>query len=110
VPVRTPAPATLKRYGLSEGEWKGILDAQGGVCAICEVEPKKERLCIDHFHEKGWKKLPPELRKTFVRGLVCWFCNHYLLGRGVTIKKAENVVRFLRAYEERRANLSSPRA
>lgn len=99
--VQTPSKATLKRYGLSEEEWKVMLDKQGGVCYVCQKEPTKGRLCIDHEHVKGWKKLPDHERKLFVRGLLCWVCNHYYLGRGINIQKAENVVSYLKQYEER---------
>jgi hypothetical protein len=99
--INTPSKATLKKYGLSEDEWKSILDHQNGVCFVCEKEPSKGRLCIDHEHAKGWKKMPPEKRKLCVRGLLCWVCNHYYLGRGITIPKAKNVVRYLEQYQER---------
>jgi hypothetical protein len=58
--VKTPSKATLKKYGLSEDEWQKILTRQNGVCAVCEKVPTTGRLCIDHEHVKGWKKLPPE--------------------------------------------------
>ena len=101
--VLTPTPATLKRYGLSEEEWRTILERQGGVCFVCELEPSKGRLCIDHDHVKGWKKMPPEQRKIYVRGLLCWYCNNRLLSRGITIRKSRNVTLYLEQYEARRA-------
>lgn len=99
--ILTPSLATLKKYGLSESEWRALLDKQGGVCAVCKIEPSKGRLCIDHEHVKGWKKMPPEKRKLYVRGLLCWVCNHYYLGRGISIQKAQNVVLFLEDYRDR---------
>lgn len=98
--IETPSKATLAKYGLSEQEWRNILERQGGVCAICKKEPSKGRLCIDHEHVKNWKKLPSEQRKLYVRGLLCWFCNHYYVGRCITIEKAENVVTYLKHYEK----------
>lgn len=100
--VQTPSKATLKRYGLSEDEWRSILDSQGGVCYVCKKEPSKGRLCIDHEHVKNWKKLPDDQRKLYVRGLLCWVCNHYYLGRGINIEKAENVVSYLKQYQTRK--------
>ena len=100
--ILIPSGATLKKYGLSEAEWKSILDAQSGVCFVCKLVPTKGRLCIDHEHVKGWKKMPPEKRKLYVRGLLCWVCNHYYLGRGITISKAKNVVEFLERFAVRR--------
>jgi hypothetical protein len=96
--VKTPSKATLKKYGLSEDEWQKILTRQNGVCAVCEKVPTTGRLCIDHEHVKGWKKLPPEKRALCVRGLLCWSCNFYYVGRGITLGKANNVVRYLERY------------
>lgn len=98
--ILTPTKATLKRYGLSENEWRALLERQGGVCAICLKEPSKGRLCIDHEHVKGWKAMPSDQRKLFVRGLLCWFCNHWYLARGITIEKSERVTEYLKRYQE----------
>lgn len=100
--VQTPSIATLKKYGLSEAEWRVILDSQGGVCFVCQKEPTKGRLCIDHEHVKLWKKMPPEKRKLYVRGLLCWVCNHYYLGRGISIPKAHRVALYLEQFEEKK--------
>jgi len=100
--VQTPSAATLKKYGLSEPEWRAFLDAQGGVCAVCKQEPKKGRLCIDHFHAKKWKKMPPDQRKLWVRGLLCWRCNTTFVGRGVTVERSQAVTMYLETFESRR--------
>jgi hypothetical protein len=96
-----PSAATLKKYGLSLEEWETIAGAQEGACFVCRKLPTKGRLCIDHEHVKGWKKMPPEQRKLYVRGLLCWVCNHYYLGRGITIDKAKRVVEYLENYKNR---------
>lgn len=111
-----PSAATLKKYGLSEGEWLAILARQFGACAICGKVPsppikmaskrggvvwKGPRLCIDHEHCKGFKKLPPEKRKLRIRGLVCFWCNKCHLGRSINLMKAEAIVRYLEAHNER---------
>jgi len=51
---------------LTEDEYKAMLEAQGGVCAICNEKPKagRGRLAVDHVH--GTDK---------VRGLLCNLCN-----------------------------------
>lgn len=100
--VQMPSLATLKKYGLSGPEWQAYLDAQNGVCFVCEKEPTKGRLCIDHEHVKGWKKMPPEKRKLYVRGLLCWVCNCHYLFRGITITRSKNVTAYLEKYEARR--------
>lgn len=103
--VLVPSKATLAKYGLTEADWRLLLEKQGGVCAVCKTEPKKGRLCIDHEHVKGWSKMPPEQRKLYVRGLLDWFCNHYYVGRCITVAKAQGVVDYLKEYDLRRPKL-----
>jgi hypothetical protein len=105
VQARVPQKSTLKKYGLNAKEWLSILNAQGGVCAICKRVSKTGRLVTDHEHVKDWKKLAPEHRKLYVRGQLCWFCNHYYCSRAITVEKAKAVVAYLEAYEERRPKL-----
>lgn len=60
--------AYLKRtFGISLKEWKGMHEAQGGVCDICKRPAGS--LCVDHNHESGK-----------VRGLLCFQCNTSLGG------------------------------
>lgn len=99
--VRVPAKNTLKKYGLTEEEWVEILKSQGGVCAICKQEPKTGRMVTDHFHVKNWKKMPPEVRKCYVRGICCWWCNSSLLGRGINVFKAKNIVKYLEDFDSK---------
>ncbi len=100
-----PTKATLSRYGLSMEEWKIMADNQKHACFICEVEPKKGRLCIDHFHQRGWKKMPPEQRKLYVRALLCFMCNTQVLGRCITIAKLKKAVILLEEFETRKPKL-----
>jgi hypothetical protein len=102
MPLLTPKPGTLKKYGLSVKEWRAMADKQKHACYVCEQEPTKGRLCIDHEHAPKWKKMPPEKRKLYVRGLLCFRCNTSFVGRGITISRAENVARYLKEYEERK--------
>jgi hypothetical protein len=89
---------TLKKYGLSAAEWDAMYQEQGGVCAICLKAPGTGRLCVDHCHVKGWKKMPPERRKLYVRQLLCWTCNLMLVGRGVTLAKLRAAVAYLERH------------
>lgn len=57
-------------YGLSAEEYKRLLEAQGGKCAICR-ETRKTNLAVDHCH-----------KTEAVRGLLCARCNGQLLARG----------------------------
>lgn len=94
-----PKVATIARYGLSVSEWVAILEAQGGRCAICNGLPASGRFCIDHFHVKGWKKMPSRQRREYVRGICCYTCNHHCLNRNMTLAKAKAVVVYLEKYE-----------
>lgn len=99
--VVLPNRGTLRRYGLTALEWVRLLLAQGGVCAVCGKVPRTGKFNTDHEHVRGWKRMPPEERKRHVRGMLCHFCNHYYAGRGITVAKAEAVVRYLKAHGER---------
>lgn len=100
--IRVPTPATLKKYGYTEEEWRAMLIEQGGVCAICEKAPQSGILHFDHEHVRGWKKMPPEKRKLYVRALICQFCNRFVMARTMTLAKARNIVAVLEAYYKRR--------
>jgi hypothetical protein len=101
--VREPARRTLGKYGLSLDDWLAVLDRQGGVCAVCGQSPPSGRLVVDHEHVPGWKKMPAWKRRLHVRGIVCWFCNHYYLGKGITLGRARAVVRYLEEHDRRTA-------
>lgn len=54
-----------RKYGITLDDYEQMLDAQGGVCAICRNEcVRREVLSVDHDHETGE-----------VRGLLCHRCN-----------------------------------
>jgi len=95
--VKYPTEATLKKYGFERMDYRMAFEAQNGVCAVCKNK-KDYALFIDHEHVRGWKKMPPEKRKTFVRGLLCNDCNRYVLHKKVTLEKARNAVRYLENY------------
>lgn len=100
--IRDPKPATLDRYGLSLAEWRALLDAQGGTCAVCKRAPSSGRLTTDHEHAPKWARMPAAERKRYVRGLLCYWCNRCFLARGMTIERAQAVKDYLTAYEARR--------
>jgi hypothetical protein len=50
-----------RRYGISVADVDGMLEAQGGLCAICKVAPAVH---VDHDHATG-----------AVRALLCFNCN-----------------------------------
>jgi hypothetical protein len=104
VALKEPSRQTLAKYGLSVLDWQELAKRQSYVCFVCKKLTTTGRLCIDHEHAKGWKKMPPEQRKLYVRGLLCWVCNHYYVGRGISVQKAQNVALYLTEYESRRAS------
>ena len=53
-----------RRFGLTAEQYQGMLEAQGGVCAICKRKDPKKRLSVDHCHKSGK-----------IRALLCSTCN-----------------------------------
>ena len=54
-----------RKFGLSLADYEALLEAQGGLCAICRCPcPTGKRLAVDYDHETG-----------AVRGLLCAACN-----------------------------------
>lgn len=100
-PIKVPTKATLKKYGLDVESWLCLLQSQGHVCAICKKVPKNGQFRTDHLHVPGWKKMKPEKRRLYVRGLTCWWCNKSYLGKGITVEKATNMALYLRAFAGR---------
>jgi hypothetical protein len=55
------------RYGITLEQFEAILEAQGGVCAVCKRGDKV--FCVDHNH------------KTLkIRGIICLNCNLRVIG------------------------------
>ena len=100
--IKVPLPKTLKKYGITKDEWLEMYNSQGGRCAICKNDLEDKRVNTDHYHRKGWKSLPDELRKQDIRGLLCWTCNHLIVGRGVTLERLHNAVVYLESFERRK--------
>jgi len=80
------AHAMRSTYGITPEQYQRMVDAQGGVCAICQ-KPETSvhgsgtqfRLAVDHCHSGG-----------AVRGLLCQRCNRALglFGDDVTLMEA----------------------
>jgi hypothetical protein len=77
----------LLRYncGITEADFKKMLDAQGGLCALCKKPPSshKRNLSVDHCHRTGR-----------VRGLLCDLCNWHL-GK---VDRDPSIVERIRSY------------
>jgi hypothetical protein len=52
----------MRRYGIGDAEVAAMIEAQGGVCAICEGPLDNPH--VDHDHATGK-----------VRGILCFNCN-----------------------------------
>lgn len=70
-----------RKYGITVGQYRELLEVQGGACAICHYVPRR-MLDVDHDHETGE-----------VRGLLCNRCN-----KGLTMFR-EDADCFVRAAE-----------
>jgi hypothetical protein len=93
--LRPPSALTLRKYGLTLVLWLELAKRQNHVCAVCRKLPKTGLLNIDHEHVKGWKKMLPEERVKWVRGLLCHWCNRTYCSRGITVERAQNVITYL---------------
>jgi len=98
--MKPPKPATLRKYGMSEEEWQEMWHDQGEICPICGRS--EALMVVDHEHVRGWKKMPPEQRKLYARGIICSWCNMRIVGRGATAKKLINGAHYLLRYEMRK--------
>jgi hypothetical protein len=76
-------------YGLTPEQYDEMLEAQGGVCAICGgiSGGKRKRLFVDHSHDTG-----------AVRALICIRCN-YLVAQ-VESKLAAKAQAYVRVHAE----------
>ncbi len=97
-----PTDETLEKYGLSRLDFKMLLESQNGICPVCEKVPSTGRWYIDHEHVKGWKNMPAEKRKLYVRGVLCYFCNRFYLAKAMTKVKAKNIIKYLDDYDIRK--------
>lgn len=92
---RKSKPSGLRKYWphltLKQAEAERLLLAlaQGNCCAICKKHESmfKRRLAVDHNHATSK-----------VRGLLCFRCNKFLLGRH-TIESASKILQYLMTYD-----------
>jgi len=77
-------PPRRPRQGLTLDAYHAMLYAQGGGCAICKRPPKTRRLHVDHDHATGK-----------IRGLLCFTCNRYVLGKYATPAKLRAAADYL---------------
>lgn len=79
-------------YGLNEGEYELLYEAQGGTCAIhkCRARGAVKKLAVDHQHDIE------HLGRDSVRGLLCGPHNQWLGQAGDDPEVFESVAAYLR--------------
>lgn len=100
--IKPPGPATLRRYGLTAQDWLGLLRAQGWKCPICHKTGPLVLWNTDHDHVPGWKSLRTDVRRRYVRGVLCAYCNHRRVNSRMTALEARRIADYLTVYEARR--------
>lgn len=92
---RKPRPSGLRKYWPHltlkecEIERQKLSDAQNACCAICKRSETafSKRLAIDHNH-----------RSLKVRGLLCFYCNKYKVGRH-SLQTAKDVYEYFLKFD-----------
>jgi hypothetical protein len=71
-PDRARAYSLKRLYGITLEQYDELLTRQENKCAVClkDASEFNVRLAVDHDHHSGE-----------VRGLLCRYCNHRLVGR-----------------------------
>lgn len=71
-------------YGLNPEQYKAMVEAQGGRCAICDHPPADGVLRVDHCHTTGE-----------IRGLLCRHCNLALGNMRDDISRLRKAISYL---------------
>jgi hypothetical protein len=78
--------ASLKRkYSISLEEYRSILAFQGDACVLCLKPLTGISNAVDHDHKTG-----------VIRGILCSYCNHWVLGRLTDWQVAQRMADYLR--------------
>lgn len=97
--LKEKAKRLYKTYGITLEEYDELLRQQNNVCAVCLDRPGSGRLCVDHLHQKGFRTMPPEEKKKYVRGLCCFLCNVSFKGFEKTKDGSKNRQRLEGTYK-----------
>jgi hypothetical protein len=72
----------MSRYGITMGDYDEMLEAQGGVCGICNKGNQDKTFHVDHEHDmqvRSGALVDVNIgNKDAVRGLLCGPCNRAL--------------------------------
>lgn len=99
--IQEPTPQTLKKYGLALNDWKELLCQQNYKCAICKRIPSSGIYRIDHYHAQNFKRMTAEKKRLYIRGILCFHCNRYIVPRGITAEKAQAAADYLFAFDKK---------
>lgn len=81
-----------RKFGLSLDEYKLILDAQKGLCAICGKPAigrgQDKNLAVDHSHKNNE-----------IRGLLCFKCNTGLGNFNDSVKDLKKAIKYLESWQ-----------
>src|SRR4051812_43375900 len=75
-----------RKYGITEEQYNELLTAQEHSCGVCAKHESSftVRLAVDHNHRTGE-----------IRGLLCRYCNHRLVGRHTDSKLVHRIADYL---------------
>ena len=82
-------------YSLSPADYRSMLEAQCGLCAICNqperttAKGKPRRMSVDHCHDTGR-----------VRGLLCNSCNRGLGNLGDSVENLRRATKYLEGGDD----------
>lgn len=113
-----PSTKTLHSYGMEREHYRWLWFAQGGKCGCCGRPPQQKfdtrtgkaippTFVIDHQHVRNYFELPLEMRRRYVRGLLCTRCNKIFAVPGMTPEIAQALARYMTAFVERRGVIPS---
>jgi hypothetical protein len=86
--VKAPTAATLRKYGLTGDDWRTLAWTCPS-CAICvRLFASGVRAVVDHEHVRGFKKMTPADKRRHVRGLLCGYCNRWLVSKNTVVTAA----------------------
>ena len=94
------------KYGITEAIYFEMVEHGEGGCWICKRKPLPGKaLNVDHQHlTKIERKAGRKFGK--VRGLLCWFCNRYVVGKSKEADAPRYIVAaaYLRSSKDWRAD------
>jgi superfamily II helicase len=97
----------LKMYGISFSEYEAMLSSQNHSCAICGKHEShfSMKLAVDHYHIRNFKKFPPEEKKKYIRGLLCFRCNRGIFAENPDLLLSASV--YFRRHEHMKIPFSA---